>query len=104
LRLSDRWASGVSADGALAAPDREMPEEPKRRQFSPEYRLRILREADGCRAPGEVGALLRREGLYSSHLTLWRRQRSSLRSSPMHSWSQPVWLRCILYLSILPWG
>jgi len=43
LRLSDRWASGVSADGALAAPDREMPEEPKRRQFSPEYRLRIPR-------------------------------------------------------------
>ena len=77
MRLSDRWASGVSADGALAAPDREMPEEPKRRQFSPEYRRRILREADGCRAPGEVGALLRREGLYSSHLTLWRRQRDA---------------------------
>ncbi len=72
-----RRASGVAADGAWVPPDPEVPEGPKRRLFSPEYRLRILREADGCRAPGEVGALLRREGLYSSHLTLWRRQREA---------------------------
>ncbi|MGH8538871.1 MAG: IS3 family transposase [Gammaproteobacteria bacterium] len=47
---------------------------PKRRQFSPAYKRRIVREADACRVPGEVGALLRREGLYSSHLTHWRRE------------------------------
>jgi transposase len=72
-----RRASGVSADGAWVLPDPEVPEGPKRRQFSPEYRLRILREADACKASGGVGALLRREGLYSSHLTLWRRQRQA---------------------------
>jgi transposase-like protein len=71
-----RRASGVSATGG-AALDPEVPAKAKRRQFSAEYRLRVLREADGCRAPGDVGALLRREGLYSSHLVLWRRQREA---------------------------
>ena len=47
----------------------------KRRRFTGEYKARILREADRCTASGEIGALLRREGLYSSHLTMWRRQR-----------------------------
>lgn len=56
-------------------PDPEVPAKAGRRRFPAEYKLRILREADGCQAPGEVGALLRREGLYSSHLTTWRRQR-----------------------------
>lgn len=56
-----------------ARPDPEIPEKPLRRQFSAEYKLRILREADTCQE-GEVGALLRREGLYSSHLSSWRRQ------------------------------
>ena len=53
----------------------------KRRQFTAEYRLRILEEADRCTQPGEVGRLLRREGLYSSHLTAWRkaRRKGSLR-------------------------
>src|SRR5262249_28074097 len=46
-------------------------------QFSAEYKLRILREADACGSPGETGALLRREGLYSSHLTTWRLQRAA---------------------------
>ncbi len=46
-----------------------------RRRFSAEYKLKILREAEACRQPGELGALLRREGLYSSHLTTWRAQR-----------------------------
>ena len=54
-------------------PDPEVPEKPKRRTFSAEYKLRILAEADG--APGDVGALLRREGLYWSHLIDWRKQR-----------------------------
>ena len=46
-----------------------------RRRFTAEYKLRVLREADGCTEPGQLGALLRREGLYSSHLTAWRQQR-----------------------------
>src|SRR5439155_1297910 len=69
-----RRATGVSADGA-AAPDPEVVAKAKRRRFSAEYRLRILRLADACKAPGELGALLRREGLYSSLLLTWRRQR-----------------------------
>ncbi len=46
-----------------------------RRRFTAAYKLRILAEADGCTTKGAIGALLRREGLYSSHLTNWRRQR-----------------------------
>jgi transposase len=48
---------------------------PKRRRFSVEYKLRILREADASAIPGQIGALLRREGLYSSNLSAWRHQR-----------------------------
>ncbi len=55
--------------------DPEVAERAARRRFTAEYKLRVLRDADGCTGPGEVGALLRREGLYSSHLTTWRRQR-----------------------------
>jgi len=69
-----RRATGVSADGA-AALDPEVVAKAKRRRFSAEYRLRIVRLADACKAPGELGALLRREGLYSSLLSTWRRQR-----------------------------
>ena len=46
-----------------------------RRRFTAEYKRRILREAEACTEPGAIGALLRREGLYSSHLTKWRAQR-----------------------------
>ena len=69
------------ASGARPAPDPEVVAKPKRRQFTAEYRLRILEEADRCTQPGEVGRLLRREGLYSSHLTAWRkaRRKGSLR-------------------------
>lgn len=70
-----RRATGVSAGGEV--PDPEVPAKAKRRQFSVEYRLRILKEADACKGPGEIGALLRREGLYSSHLVTWRRQREA---------------------------
>ena len=56
-------------------PDPEVTEMPTRRKFSPEYKLRILEEVDACRDLGEIGALLRREGLYSSHLTRWRKKR-----------------------------
>ena len=47
----------------------------ERRRFTAEYKRKILKEADGCSRPGELGALLRREGLYSSHLAAWRRAR-----------------------------
>ena len=63
-----RRATGVSAGGGVEVPDPEVPAKAKRRQFSAEYRLRILKEVDGCKTPGEIGALLRREGLYSSNL------------------------------------
>lgn len=50
----------------------EVPEKARRRRFTAEYKRRILREADACTKPGELGALLRREGLYSSNLAAWR--------------------------------
>ena len=59
---------------AAAVPDPEVPEKATRRRFTAEYKLRILREAEGCETPGAVGALLRREGLYSSNLTTWQQQ------------------------------
>ncbi len=58
-----------------ATPDPEVPAKVERRHFTAEYRRRMLKEADACQAHGEIGALLRREGLYSSHLANWRRQR-----------------------------
>ena len=56
-------------------PDPEVPEKKRRRKFTAKYKLSILAEADLCAEPGQLGVLLRREGLYSSHLTTWRRQR-----------------------------
>jgi transposase len=55
--------------------DPEVLEKPERRRFTAEYKLDILKKADLCTVPGQIGVLLRREGLYSSHLTTWRRQR-----------------------------
>ena len=57
-----------------STPDPEVAALPKRRQFSAAYKRHIVREANACQVPGEIGALLRREGLYSSHLTHWRRE------------------------------
>jgi transposase-like protein len=54
-----------------------VPEKPVRRRFTAEYKIRVLREADRATGPGQLGALLRREGLYSSHLTTWRQQRDA---------------------------
>ena len=56
-------------------PDPEVRERAARRRFTAEYKLQVLRQADQCVGVGELGALIRREGLYSSHLTTWRRQR-----------------------------
>ena len=50
---------------------------PSRRRFSASYKLKILAEVDACSLPGQIAALLRREGLYSSNLTCWRQQRES---------------------------
>lgn len=55
-------------------PATEVTEKARRRRFTAEYKARILREAEQCTKPGEIGALLRREGLYSSHLVTWREQ------------------------------
>ncbi len=64
---------GVGGRGEVADP--ELVEQAKRRSFTAKYKARILAEADACTRPGEVGELLRREGLYTSHLTYWRKQR-----------------------------
>jgi transposase-like protein len=92
--MSDKQANGASARIAERAvgersdlgaarpdqegvPDPELVERAKRRRFTAEYKLRILQHAEACRRPGEIGALLRREGLYTSHLTAWRKQRDA---------------------------
>ena len=59
----------------VGVPDPELVEQAKRRKFTASYKLGILTKADACTAPGEIGELLRREGLYTSHLTYWRKQR-----------------------------
>ena len=72
---------GARAGGASAtlpaAPDPEVRAVAKRRQFSAAYKLAVLSELDRLAEPGAVGALLRREGLYSSQLTSWRRERET---------------------------
>src|SRR5512135_392809 len=76
----DRRAGGelgfVSGGRAapVGVPDPELVEQAKRRSFSAKYKLEILAKADACTKPGEIGELLRREGLYTSHLTYWRKQ------------------------------
>ena len=69
---------GFVAGGRAApagVPDPELVEQAKRRSFTAEYKAKILAKADACTRPGEVGELLRAEGLYTSHLTYWRKQR-----------------------------
>jgi len=60
---------------SVTPPNPEVQGNPVRRRFTAEYKLDILRQADSCMGPGSLGSLLRREGLYSSNLTTWRRQR-----------------------------
>jgi transposase len=89
IREMTKQENRSSAEGARRAsgaedrwpfdepPDPEVPERPERRKFTAEYKIKILAEADACETHGEIGALLRREGLYSSHLSRWRqRQRA----------------------------
>ena len=63
-------------DPKARVPDPEVVPKAKRRQFTAKYKLRILEEADHCTERGQIGELLRREGLYSSHLSKWRQQRA----------------------------
>lgn len=58
-------------------PDPEVPEKGKRRRFTAEYKLWVLKQVEACTEPGQVGSLLRREGLYSSHLAAWRAARDA---------------------------
>lgn len=69
----DEIARQAVPDGERADP--EVAARPCRRKFTGKYKLRILEQADTCTTPGSLGELLRREGLYSSYLTAWRRQR-----------------------------
>jgi len=76
-----RRATGISSTAALrgsgvktVVPNPEVPEKARRRSHTAEYKRRILKEAEVCKEQGQVGALLRREGLYYSNLTDWRRQ------------------------------
>lgn len=71
--------AGPTATGTslVAAPDPEVVETPARRRFPIAYKLEILRRVDACRRPGEIGEILRREGLYTSHLSAWRHQRDA---------------------------
>jgi transposase len=69
------FSTGGRAAPEEVVPDPELVERASRRRFSAAYELSIVGEADACSKPGEIGALLRREGLYSSHLGKWREQR-----------------------------
>ena len=81
-----RRATGDPAGrDAAGVPDPEVSEQAKRRRFTAEYKLRIVREADACKGDGDVAALLRREGLYSSHLSSWRRQRDEVAKAGLAS-------------------
>lgn len=78
--VTGRPVEGAVGDRKRAAGERigrdpELVERPRRRTFTAAYKLEVLRDADACTKPGEIGALLRREGLYTSHLSAWRKQR-----------------------------
>src|SRR3954469_8859336 len=76
--VGERGESGRGARAAAASPpDPELVERPKRRRFTAKYKLESLEQAEACTRSGEIGELLRREGLYTSHLTAWRKQRKA---------------------------
>ena len=82
-RRGDERSEAARSGGSLtgeperrpAPPDPEVPAHRARRRFTTAYKLEILQKADACTRHGELGALLRKEGLYSSHVVTWRRQR-----------------------------
>lgn len=77
--MSQKQSSMTNKNGVRPSdqPNPEVTPRASRRTFSATYKARILAEADACTERGEIGALLRREGLYSSHLSNWRRQREA---------------------------
>lgn len=74
MDVEDQHSGGGRANGSHA-PNPEVEAKAKRRKFSAAYKSRVLREIDA--SPGQTGAILRREGLYSSHLSKWREQREA---------------------------
>lgn len=81
---------------AIVPPDPEVPEKPVRRRFTAKYKLDILRQADACTETGSLGALLRREGLYSSNLTTWRRQRDERTLRRLRPSREAAKLHCLI--------
>jgi transposase len=73
--MADKQATEQQSEHETKIPDPEVVPKAKRRKFTAKYKLRIVEEADACTEPGQVGALLRQEGLYASHLSNWRRLR-----------------------------
>lgn len=73
---SESTQANAESEPQSEVPDQEVLPRAKRRRFSSAYKLRIVEEADRCTEPGQIGALLRREGLYSSQLSKWRQQRA----------------------------
>jgi transposase len=82
VTVGARRATGVTPSAArpevpqIMTPDPEVPEKRPRRKFTAKYKLSILERADRCTQPGQLGELLRKEGLYSSNLTTWRKQKN----------------------------
>ena len=75
--MSDEQATAQQSEHETKIPDPEVILKAKRRKFAAKYKLRIVKEADACTKPGQIGALLRREGLYASHLSNWRQLRQA---------------------------
>jgi transposase len=76
-------------DEVMADKGPTLPDKPRRRSFSAEYKLRIVEEYDACAGDGDTGALLRREGLYSSHMVEWRKARDAAARSGLAKGRRP---------------
>lgn len=76
-------------DEAVGDNTSQLPDRPRRRTFSAEYKLRIVAEYDACAGDGDKGALLRREGLYSSHIIEWRRARDNAAAADLAGAKRP---------------
>jgi len=84
-----RSPTGVSVSPAPAIDPEVSAAKPRRRRFTAAEKRRILEAADGCKAHGELGALLRREGIYSSHVASWRKQRDQNALAPAKRGRRP---------------
>jgi transposase-like protein len=73
----NKYQQSVNGVKPIVTPTTEVVPATRRRTFTASHKLRILAEADQCHQPGQLGALLRREGLYSSHLQKWRQERAA---------------------------